>query len=60
VQQALAKGYAEAEGNLQIKGGRRIPFHFNAVRLEIAGKLYFAGSASTSPSASRPRNRSAT
>ena len=43
VQQALAKGYAEAEGNLQIKGGRRIPFHFNAVRLEIAGKHYFAG-----------------
>ncbi len=43
VQKALVEGYAEADGNLQIKGGRRIPFHFNAVRLEIGGKLYFAG-----------------
>ena len=43
VQKALAEGYAEAEGNLQTKDGRRLLFRFNAVRLEIQGKLYFAG-----------------
>ena len=43
VQRALTEGYAEAFGNLLVKDGRRIPFLFNAVRLEIGGKLYFAG-----------------
>jgi PAS domain S-box-containing protein len=43
VQKALAEGYAEEEGNLQTKFGTRILFHFTAVRLEIDGKIYFAG-----------------
>lgn len=43
VGRALTEGFAEADGNLLIKDGRRIPFHFNAVRLEIGGQLYFAG-----------------
>ena len=43
VQKALLEGYAEAEGNLQTKDGRKILFRFNAVRLEIQGKPYIAG-----------------
>lgn len=43
VERCLVEGYAEAEGNLQTKSGKVIPFHFTAVRLEIDGKNYFAG-----------------
>jgi PAS domain S-box-containing protein len=43
VEQCLVEGYAEATGNLQIKDGSKILFHFTAVRLEIDGKTYFAG-----------------
>ncbi len=43
VKRALQDGYAEEEGNLQTKDGRRIPFHFTAVRLNIDNNLYFAG-----------------
>lgn len=43
VEKCLAEGYAEANGNLRIKDGTRIRFHFTAVRLEIDGKNYIAG-----------------
>lgn len=43
VEKAFQNGYAEADGNLQTKSGKRIPFHFNAVYLEIDGKPYIVG-----------------
>lgn len=43
VNKALVEGYAEAEGHLQTKSGKRILYHFSAVRLEIEGKVHFVG-----------------
>jgi len=43
VEKCLAEGYAEARGNLRIKDGSTILFHFTAVRLEIDGRIYIAG-----------------
>ncbi len=43
VQRALVEGYAWAEARLTTKSGKRIPFHFTAVRLEIEGRTYFTG-----------------
>ncbi len=43
VDRALKEGYASVEADLQVKGGKKIPFFFTAQRLEIEGKTYFTG-----------------
>jgi len=43
IQKAFTTGYAEAEGNLQTKDGKRILFLFNAVTFYYQEKLYFVG-----------------
>jgi diguanylate cyclase (GGDEF)-like protein/PAS domain S-box-containing protein len=43
VQRALTDGFADAEANLQKKGGSTIPMYFTAVPLTINGKMHFAG-----------------
>ena len=43
VEKALQEGFADAEANLTIKSGKKIPFYFTAVLLEIGGKKYFTG-----------------
>ncbi len=43
VERCFAEGYAEADGNLQMKSGAKVLHHFTAVRLDIGGKAYFAG-----------------
>lgn len=43
VQKAQIEGFADAEANLRIKDGSRIPMYFTAVPVTIAGKSYFTG-----------------
>ncbi|MEN6611480.1 MAG: PAS domain S-box protein [Methanoregulaceae archaeon] len=43
VARAFREGHAEAEANLTMKGGEKIPFYFTAKLLEIEGKKYFTG-----------------
>ena len=43
VGRCLEEGFASAEAELRSKDGRRLPFYFTAVRLEIDGKTYFTG-----------------
>jgi PAS domain S-box len=43
VKKALQEGYADAEVELTVKGGRKVWYYFTAVPIEIAGKKYFTG-----------------
>jgi two-component system cell cycle sensor histidine kinase/response regulator CckA len=42
-EEALSKGYAEAEANVVAKDGTRMPFLFTAVRAVISGNTYLVG-----------------
>ena len=43
IERVLENGIGTEEADLQAKDGRRIPFFFTAVRLELEGRTYFAG-----------------
>ncbi len=43
IERVMATGSGNEEAELQTKSGKRIPFYFTAVRLELGGKLYFTG-----------------
>jgi PAS domain S-box-containing protein len=43
IDRALRDGHSSAEANITIKGGKKIPFYFTAVTLEVGGKRYFTG-----------------
>ncbi|HPH97851.1 MAG TPA: PAS domain S-box protein [Anaerolineaceae bacterium] len=43
VQRALTEGFATEEGHLVTKDGSVLLFDFTAARLELGGKIYFAG-----------------
>ena len=43
VERTIREGYGEAEANLTIKDGRKIPFYFTAVKLDVEGRKYFTG-----------------
>ena len=44
IERVLEDGIGTEEAELQTKDGRRIPFFFTAVRLELEGRTYFTGS----------------
>ncbi len=41
--QVFEKGYAETEGNLLTKSGKRLPYYFNGTRVEIDGDTMVSG-----------------
>ena len=43
IERVLEDGIGTEEAQLQTKDGRRIPFFFTAVRLELEGRTYFTG-----------------
>jgi PAS domain S-box-containing protein len=43
IERVLVNGIGTEEADLQTKDGRRIPFFFTAVRLELEGRTYFTG-----------------
>ena len=43
IERVLENGIGTEEAELQTKDGRRIPFFFTAVRLELEGRIYFTG-----------------
>jgi PAS domain S-box-containing protein len=43
VQKAFEEGYADAEAELTIKDGTKVPYYLTAVRLDIGGRKYFTG-----------------
>lgn len=43
VERGYREGFADAEANLTTKSGKKIPFYFTAVMLDIGGRKYFTG-----------------
>ena len=43
IERVLENGIGTEEADLKTKDGRRIPFFFTAVRLELEGRIYFTG-----------------
>ncbi|MBU1231140.1 MAG: PAS domain S-box protein [Proteobacteria bacterium] len=43
IERVMQDGFAHAEADMQAKDGRRIPFYYTGLRMEIEGRRYLAG-----------------